>query len=220
MSISLFSTSGQGAVVFQFTFSDKKVLMSNFQLLWSVANFVPTQYKNGQTSTTFKILQSDLIQTTTQISLQITDGRTNLVSSLNYNYTKQSPPSRCSCLVTPFTGTFLVDPFTFYIKGCDSNSRSLSYKYFHINKESTKISFSGASVFTSTFTSKMVPLSLNNVYTVEITDTNGLSSSVVCPLIVNKQANDTGLTGLRIANLVSNTTDKVEKLNVILDLIF
>ena len=215
MSISIFSTSGQGAIVFRFTYSDLNVKMSNFQLLWSVANFVPTQYKNGQTSTTFKVLQSDLIKTTTQISLQITDGRTNLVSSLNYNYTKPSPPSGCSCLVTPFTGTFLKDPFQFNINGCVSNSTSLSYKYYYVNKDSTKLSFSGAPVYASTYSSKMVPLSLNNVYTVEITDIDGLSSSVVCPLIVNKQADDNGLSGSKIADLVSNTTDNVEKLNVI-----
>ena len=220
MAISLLSTSGQGAVIFKYTNSDKNSKNSNFTLLWSIKNFNSIQYRNGQTSTTLKVLQSDLIQATTQILLQITDNINKMVYSLNYNHTKQSPPTKCTCKVTPFTGNYLETPFMFNINDCVSNSNSLSYKYYYVNKDSKKLSFSGAPIYTSTYGSSIVPISLNNVYTVDITDTDGLSETVVCPLIVNKQANATGLSASKIADLVSNTTDSAEKLTVIKYLIF
>ena len=68
-----------------------------------------------------------------------------------------------------------------------------------------------------TYVSKMVPLSLNNKYTVEITDIQGLSSVFVCPLAVTKKLEDKGLSSSDISNLVGNVTDPQEKINVNLD---
>ena len=199
-------------IVFQFIYADTTSKSNLFKFLWSIDNFTSSQYLNGQTSSSLKIASDDLTQTSTFIKLVVTDSSMKTYN-LNYTHTKQPPPSDCKCLVTPFTGTFLETEFTFNISDCKTESKSLSYKYYYANKDGNMVSFT-QNIFLNTFVSKMVPLSLNNKYTVEITDIQGLSSTYVCPLAVTKKLQDKGLSSTDISNLVGIATDPQEKINV------
>jgi len=214
MSINLGQISNK-FIVFQFNYADATPRSNLFKFLWSIENFTSTQYLNGQTSSSLKISSEDLTQTSTNIKLAVTDSSMKTYN-LNYTHTKLPPPSECKCLVTPFTGTFLDTEFTFTVSDCQTESKSLSYKYFYANKDGIMASFT-QNIFLNTYVSKMVPLSLNNKYTVEITDIQGLSSVFVCPLAVTKKLEDKGLSSSDISNLVGNVTDPQEKINVNLD---
>lgn len=213
MSINLGQISNK-FIVFQFNYADTSSKSNQFKFLWTVENFSSAQYLNGQTSSSLKLSSEDLTQTSTYINLAVTDS-TLKTYNLNYTHTKQPPPTECKCLVTPFTGTFLDTEFTFTISDCKTESKSLSYKYFYANKDGVMASFT-QNIFLDTYVSKIVPLSLNNKYTVEITDIQGLSSTFVCPLAVTKKLEDKGLSSSQISDLVGNVTDPQEKINVII----
>ena len=195
--------------IFSFNSLDSKIVISNLIFNWEITNFTQNQYLNGLTSSFLKVNLSEVITSNITINLNVTMLGINYV--LSQNYLIPIPPTQGNCVVNPFTGQFLNTLFTFTVSGFNSSNTPLVYKYYYINKNNNTVPFSGDYMLSQTFKSSLVPLS--QTFIAEAMDSTGLTTTTLCPVIVNKFST-TSIVGDQIEQTLNSIGDLTQKLTV------
>ena len=182
--------------IFSFNSLDSKIVISNLIFNWEITNFTQNQYLNGLTSSFLKVNLSEVITSNITINLNVTMLGINYV--LSQNYLIPIPPTQGNCVVNPFTGF-------------NSSNTPLVYKYDYINKINNTVPFSGDYMLSQTFKSSLVPLS--QTFIAEAMDSTGLTTTTLCPVIVNKFST-TSIVGDQIEQTLNSIGDLTQKLTV------
>ena len=161
---------------------------------------------NGRKELNLRIKKSDFLVGENEMTLFVFNPLSNKIYSKIYNYENGRSPYGGNCLISPNRGISLLTNFTFTVSNWKINSLPLIYKIKNKDSNNNLVDLTNGEFSTNNFISSNIPVV--SEFLLEITDNQGLSSSINCNKVnIKKNKNLTMLE--KILSLIYDTPHKL-----------